>query len=55
MGGYTLLNLVGNYRIDKEVSLFVRANNVFDKHYEQVQHYQTPGANVLAGIRYQPR
>jgi vitamin B12 transporter len=55
MGGYTLLNLVGNYRIDKEVSLFVRANNVFDKHYEQVQYYQTPGANMLAGIRYQPR
>ena len=55
LGGYTLFNLFGNYRLDKDFSLFVRANNVFDKYYEQVQYYQTPGANVLAGIRYQPR
>ncbi len=55
LGGYTLFNLYGSYRLDKEFSLFVRANNVFDKYYEQVQYYQTPGANVLAGIRYSPK
>ena len=52
LGGYTLLNLNASYRIDRDVSLFVRANNVFDKQYTLVQDYFTPGASVFVGIRY---
>ena len=31
MGGYTLVNLSGNYRLDNDFSLFARVNNLFDK------------------------
>ena len=55
MGGYTLVNLNGNYRLDKDFSLFARVNNLFDKHYELAQYYGTSGANVFVGIRYQPK
>ncbi len=55
MGGYTLLNLSANYRFAKDVSLFARINNLFDKQYEYVNDFATPGLNALVGIRYQPR
>ena len=55
MGGYTLANLSASYRIDRDLSLFGRINNLFDKKYELVNDYGVPGFNVLAGIRYQPR
>ena len=55
LGGYTLLNLTANYRIDKNLSLFARVNNVFDKQYELVHDFATPGVNALVGIRYQPK
>ncbi|WP_170285855.1 TonB-dependent receptor domain-containing protein [Propionivibrio limicola] len=55
LGGYTLLNLTANYRIDRNVSLFARINNVFDKQYELVDDYGTAGVNGMVGIRYQPK
>jgi vitamin B12 transporter len=55
MGGYTIANLNGTYRLDKDFSLFARINNLFDKHYELAKYYGTSGTNVLVGIRYQPK
>lgn len=52
MGGYTLLNLHASYDLTDNWQLFGRWNNVFDKYYELVQTYQTPGSNLFAGVRY---
>lgn len=52
MDAYTLLNLTASYRIDRETSLFVRLNNVFDEDYELASGYATPGTNAMVGIRY---
>ncbi|TAK91849.1 MAG: TonB-dependent receptor [Burkholderiaceae bacterium] len=53
MGGYGLLNLLASYRVDQDLEVLVRWNNVFDKKYELAQDYQTAGANGFVGLRYQ--
>jgi vitamin B12 transporter len=55
LGGYGLVNLIADYRLQKDWTLFARANNVFDKYYETVNNYTTPGANLFVGIRYAPK
>ena len=52
MGGYTLFNLYGNYSLEKDLSLFARWNNVFNKNYQLSYGYNTPGSNVFVGLRY---
>lgn len=61
MGGYTLVNLTANYRINPEWKLEARANNILDKDYvlsytgnaATSNPYSTAGANVFVGLRYQ--
>ena len=55
LGGYTLFNLYGNVKLYKDVSLFARLNNIFDKQYQTVQNYTTPGSNVFVGLRFDNR
>lgn len=55
LGGYALFNLQGAYYLDRDWSVFARANNVFDRPYEHIADYATPGANVFVGLRYAPR
>ena len=55
MGGYGLVNLTARYAFSKTLALEARVNNVFDKQYELVRGYGTPGINAFAGIRYTPR
>ncbi len=55
LGGYTLFNLYGNVKIYKDVSLFARLNNIFDKQYQTIQNYETPGSNVFVGLRFDNR
>lgn len=52
MGGYTLLNLHGSYRLHRDWSLFARADNVFNKKYEHAFDYAAPGASVFVGLRF---
>lgn len=54
LGGYTLFNLYGSYALARDWSLFARADNIFDKKYEQAQDYATPGASIFVGLRYKP-
>ncbi len=54
-GGYGLLNIDGRYGIDRDWSLVGRVNNLFDKKYELLQDYNTPGANLFVGVRYAPK
>lgn len=55
LGGYGLVNLTARYAIDRDWSVEARADNVFDKQYETVRDYGTPGAGVFIGVRYAPR
>jgi vitamin B12 transporter len=55
LAGYALVNLFGEYRLGGDWSLFARVNNLFDKDYQLVQGFATPGFNVFAGVRYAPR
>jgi vitamin B12 transporter len=54
MGGYALVNVTANYALTKHWSLTLRADNVFDKHYELAAGYNTAGASVFGGVRYSP-
>jgi vitamin B12 transporter len=55
MGGYGLVNLTARYAINGELSLEGRINNLFDKNYETVSGYNTPGFNAFVGLRFQPK
>ena len=51
MGGYGIVNLTAEWSLGHDVTLFARANNVFDKNYELAAGYATGGATLYAGIR----
>jgi vitamin B12 transporter len=52
MGGYAIYNLYGSYKITKDLDLFGRWNNIFNKDYQLSYGYATPGSNVFVGMRY---
>ena len=54
MGGYAIVNLTVQWPFAKGWSLLVRGNNIFDKNYELAADYSTGGAQVFAGVRWQP-
>jgi vitamin B12 transporter len=53
MGGYAILNLTAEWPLPHGVTLFVRGDNVFDRHYELAADYSTGGARVFGGVRWQ--
>ena len=55
LGGYTLVNAFIDYRVRNDVTLFARANNIFDKRYALIRDFATPGANLFVGVRYTPK
>ena len=55
LAGYALVNLFGEVRLASDWSLFARVNNLFDKNYQLVQGFATPGFNVFVGVRYAAR
>ncbi|MDR2875074.1 MAG: TonB-dependent receptor [Methylobacillus sp.] len=63
MGGYALLNLTASYLINKDWKVEARADNVLDKDYvlaytggsPTAAPYNTPGATVFVGLRWQPQ
>lgn len=56
MGGYGIVNLHGEYRVDAQWSLFGRVDNLFDKQYKLVGNaassYATLGASAFVGARF---
>ena len=52
MGGYAIYNLYGSYKITKDLDLFGRWNNIFNKDYQLSYGFNTPGSNVFVGMRY---
>jgi vitamin B12 transporter len=48
---YSLVNLKGSYVLCKNLSLFVRIDNLFDKSYEEAAGYGTPGISAFGGVK----
>lgn len=55
MGGYGLVNLTAGRPLGGDWSVRARVNNLFDKFYELIPGYKTPGANLFVSLNYQPR
>jgi vitamin B12 transporter len=55
MSGYGTLNLTAEWAVGNGVTLFARADNVLDKHYELASGFARSGATVFAGVRAQFR
>jgi len=49
--GYTVFNLGGSWRPVKPLEVFLRALNLFDRHYEEVLGYPAPGRTAYVGVR----
>jgi vitamin B12 transporter len=59
MVGYSLFNLYGEYKLNRDWKAFARVDNVFDRNYELAHVssapsavYGVPGRTVFAGVRY---
>lgn len=51
-GGYTLVDVTAGYELSKDFSLFLRADNLFDRDYEPVDGYAGRGIGVHAGVEF---
>jgi len=54
MGGYGIVNLTAQWPFAKGWSLLLRGNNVFDKNYQLAADFSTGGAQLFAGVQWQP-
>jgi vitamin B12 transporter len=55
LAGYALLNLRASYALSPACAVSAQWNNVFDKKYELVQGYNTPGSNLFVGVEFTPQ
>jgi len=55
LGGYSVYNLSATKPIDKDWTLLLRMDNAFNKNYQLVNQYNTPGRTFFAGVRWAPR
>jgi vitamin B12 transporter len=51
VGGYTLVNLAASYDINEHLQWFARIDNLFDRDYEEVAGFGTPGFSVFSGLK----
>jgi vitamin B12 transporter len=51
LDAYTLVNLSARYRLNPNLELYGRVENLFDEFYEEAWSYATPGLSAYAGIR----
>lgn len=49
--GYTVVNLRGDYAIGDQVKLFARADNLFNRHYQNPTGFLAPGLGIFGGVR----
>ena len=48
---YALLNVAVEYKLNKTFSFFGRGDNIFDKDYQEIFGYNTPGATFYGGVK----
>ena len=51
LASYTLVGGMISYDTTPWSTLYLRAENVFDRRYEEVYSYRSPGAAVYAGLK----
>lgn len=51
-GKYTVWNSVVNYDLNKNLDLYLKVNNVFDKYYQTSYGYATAPRNAYVGLKY---
>ncbi len=51
LGGYSLVNLTGSYRFTDFIELYGKINNLFNKYYEDIFGFATPGLSVYGGVK----
>ena len=54
LGGYGVLNLEAQYRLNPAWKLAVHLDNVFDKDYQLARDYTLAGRTVFISARWQP-
>jgi vitamin B12 transporter len=52
LGGYAIVNLTAEWPLDATTTLFLRADNVFDRNSELAADFATGGARVFGGVRW---
>jgi len=50
-GGYTTTNVAASYVLSRNLTLFARIDNLFDRRYEDPLGFDRPGFGVFAGVR----
>ncbi|HSY07200.1 MAG TPA: TonB-dependent receptor [Steroidobacteraceae bacterium] len=50
-GGYATTNIAANYVLSRNLSLFGRINNLFDRRYEDPVGFDRPGLGIFAGVK----
>lgn len=53
LSSYQLLNLTSAYKIDKNMNLLVRVDNLFNRDYSQAYAYNSLGRTLFVGLNYQ--
>jgi vitamin B12 transporter len=51
--GYQLINLTSGYKIDKNLNLSLRVDNLFNRDYSEAYSYNTLGRTLFIGLNYQ--
>ncbi len=48
---YTVVNLGGSYRLNEQVEIYGRIENLFDSRYQEVHGYAAQGRTAFAGVK----
>lgn len=51
LAGYTVVNVGGSFKVNETVEVFGRIDNLFDRDYQEVYGYNTPGLTAFAGMK----
>ena len=51
LSGYTVVNIGGSYKFTDKLEGYARIENLFDKKYQEVYGYNTPGRGAFAGLK----
>jgi vitamin B12 transporter len=49
---YSLLNAAVSFNLSSNLQVFCRLDNIFDKEYEMIKGYGTPGFSVYGGVNF---
>lgn len=51
LGSYTVINVGGSFKVNETVDVFGRIDNLFDRDYQEIYGFNTPGLTAFAGVK----